>query len=172
MNKGQPLVFLWWTDDPYGVVITKDQSEFLTNFLSAAATSETWGEFTTRIGPEWAEYVSMFACDENGETYKPNPEEKMVELPDLFIFFDEEFPLVQCVQATYDELGPKLPATLGYEEYMTEFGMPLRMYEKARFVELKEHLDREGIVIEPMRSVFPQNIYDYASGPITVNATQ
>ncbi|MBB3010251.1 hypothetical protein [Cupriavidus alkaliphilus] len=160
------LIFLWLDNEGQdGVFVTRSQFEFLERF-ALALNCDVWGEFLTTLGRDGWEvidpYLSSDPLLERETSVYPTPMCRLVDLADkLWIFYDAEFPLIQCVEETFNQY---LTGLLDEKDHtiMMEYSMPIGFYPKARFAEIEHKLEQKGINVDSKPYQLPYSIYNYA----------
>jgi hypothetical protein len=156
----EPLefVFLWWADEKYGALLSRGYYRLLDRVHFAHRSAKTWGEYIELLGSDAGYLDDFMQCDE----VQPQESDLLEDIHnDVWVLSDIEFPITQCVQESFEFYGQNFPAFDDALTITTEYGMPLRLYPKARYLEIKAHLWDLGHQISEQRSEIPMHIYPY-----------
>jgi hypothetical protein len=153
------LLFLWKHDDEYGFFITRVLLSFVKKFVAAKESSITWEEFLVAIGDYGRDFIASF-LEKND--VQPELTSLIAELADeIWILYDVEFPLTQCIEETYSIFCDISLDIKGEILMKTEYGHPYVLYPKTKYLEMKEVLEAHGCSVDSELLSFPTNLYSY-----------
>jgi hypothetical protein len=159
------LVFVWWHENDYGVILTREYHTFVERFHLSRQTAMTWGEFITGLGDD-AGYLDDFMQFDGTE---PRDGDRLEDLcGQVWVLDDVEFPLTQCAQETFEWYGRYLPQCDDVLAITTEYGMPLLLYQRSSYLGLKSFLTAGGHHMTEEMATFPMTVFSYqASRDVT-----
>lgn len=163
MNKSEfsEFIFLWSDLEEYGVFITRQHFEFLTKFYKAYDDTKTFGEFWSSIGEYGRVYLKIFM--QNDDEQFPGFSERMKELKEkLWIFYDGDFPITQCLEETYTYYSHLMPQEYCKDKVRTEYGQYIGLFPISDFVYIKDHMENDNCIVGSLNSPFPINICHYS----------
>lgn len=153
------LLFLWQHDDEYGFFITRVFLNFVEKFVAAKENSITWKDFLVAIGDYGRDFIAPFL--ENDDV-QPELTSLIAEIADeIWILYDVEFPLTQCVEETYSMFCHISLDTKGKVLMKTEYDRPYALYPKIKYLKMKEILEAHGFSIDSQLLSFPAHLYSY-----------
>jgi hypothetical protein len=156
----EPLefVFLWWSDSDHGVILSRGYHTLVDRFHFAQQTARTWGEFLRELD-DGADYLEDFMQFDEVE---PRDRDRLEDLRgSIWVLDNDEFPLTQCAQESFQFYGHHFPECAGTVKIRTEYDMPLLLYPKSAYFALKIHLMKAGHRVTEVMAAFPMNIYPY-----------
>jgi hypothetical protein len=155
----EPLefVFVWWSDDDHGVILSRAYHTLVVRFHAARRTAGTWGEFLSMLGDS-ADYLEDFM--EHDET-EPQDSDRLEDLHGVWVLEDVEFPLTQSAQESFEFYGHHFPQCDGTLAVRTEYGMLLRLYPKSAYLGVKSLLTEAGHRVSEEMATFPMTICQY-----------
>jgi hypothetical protein len=152
------FVFLWWHGHDEGVLLSRQYKELLDRYHLADSTARTWGEFIEVMGP-YAAYLDDFMQYDEVEAEEWDTLDAIRH--GVWVLNNLEFPITQCAQETFQFYGRHFPEFDDAVTIRTEYGMPLRLYPKSRYFELKAHLLDAGHKVSEEPSRVSMHIYAY-----------
>ncbi len=121
-----------------GAFVTREYHDFLKIFYSAKETAINFGDFYSEIGKEGQDFIDVFFEGED----KPSDDELLADLKsELYIFNDDDFPLVQCLEETYTYYSSLFPTHLCQDKIRTEYGEYIGLYSLSDYDLIKSHLE-------------------------------
>lgn len=161
-SEFKELIFLWGDMEDNGVFVTRQHFEFLIKFFQSYDDAITFGAFWSAIGDYGRKYVKTFMP--NDDEQFPEFNESMDDLKSkLWIFYDGEFPITQCVEETYTYYSHLMPKEYCKDKIRTEFGQYIGLFSISDFVYIKDHMESDNCIVGSLRTPFSMNICHYSS---------
>jgi hypothetical protein len=151
------LIFVWWPDNDYGVILTREDHTFVEQFHNARHTARTWGEFVDALGAGVEDVEPFMQYDET----EPRDNDRLYDPSGVWILENDEFPVTQCAEETFTSYGHSFPELDVAVIIRTEYGMSTRLYPKSAYLELKTHLVEKGHRVSEKMALYPMCIFHY-----------
>lgn len=137
------FIFLCQADDRFGVWLTRPYFELVRQFQRASEGARTWAEFTESFGPNQWNFIDQFIG--NDQESEPEDDQLIADLrSELWIFYDADFPLLQCHEETWSACRGLFPHTEGLETERTEYGVEVAFFPVTSYESVKSQLTTLG----------------------------